>query len=31
MYFFAKDEHIQGPNSIENKGEIEKVKTLKVN
>jgi hypothetical protein len=30
-YIFAKEEHIQGPNSVENKGEIEEVKSLKVN
>jgi hypothetical protein len=30
-YFFAKEEHTQGLNSVENKGEIEEVKNLKVN
>ena len=29
--FFAKDEHIQGSNSVENKGENEEIKSLKVN
>jgi hypothetical protein len=29
--FFTNDTRIQGPNSVENKGEIEEIRSLKVN
>jgi hypothetical protein len=31
MTFFAKGARIKGPNSIENMGEIKKIRSLKVN